>query len=84
MEDELRIKDASGAKMAAQRQLENEYGKKLVELKMKKCWYVPGKYKNVWELEGTATIKKGLFGKENRIIKWQIDPISGAVIGFEE
>ena len=84
MTQESRVVDASGAQMAARRHLESEHGDKLVEMKIRKCWYSTGASKDVWEIEGMAIIKKGMFGKEQRGFKYQIDPLSGAVIGFEE
>lgn len=84
MAEEQRIVDASAAQMAARRHLEAQHGDKLVELKVRKCWYSTGANRDVWDVEGIAVIKKGLFGKEQRAFKYQIDPTSGAVIGFEE
>jgi hypothetical protein len=84
MAQEQRIVDASAAQMAARRHLEAQHGDKLAELKIRKCWYSTGTSKDVWEVEGIAVIKKGLFGKEQRAFKYQIDPASGAIIGFEE
>jgi hypothetical protein len=34
-----RIVDASGAQMAARRHWEAQHGDKLLELKVRKCWY---------------------------------------------
>jgi len=84
MTDERRVVDASGAQMAARRHLESQHGDKLIELKVRKCWYSTGATKDVWDVEGIAVIKKGMFAKEQRAFKYQIDPTSGAVIGFEE
>ncbi len=84
MTEERRVVDASGAQMAARRHLESEHADKLVELKIRKCWYSTGATRDVWDVEGVAIIKKGMFGKEQRTFKYQIDPTSGAVIGFEE
>ena len=84
MVEEKRVVDASGAQMAARRHLEGQHGDKLIELKVRKCWYSTGSSRDVWEIEGMAVIKKGMFGKEQRTFKYQIDPTSGAVIGFEE
>ncbi len=84
MAEEKRITDASGAQMAARRHLEGEHGKNLTELKVRKCWYTTGTSRDIWEVEGIAVIKKGMFGKEQRSFKYQIDPTSGAVIGFEQ
>lgn len=84
MTQQERISDASSAQMAARRHLEAQHGDKLVELKVRKCWYSTGANRDVWDVEGLAVIKKGMFSKEQRPFKYQIDPASGAVIGFEE
>ena len=70
--------------MAAKQHLEGQHGDNLVELKVRKCWYSTGVTRDVWEVEGIAVIKKGMFGKEQRAFKHQTDPTSGSVIGFEE
>ena len=84
MAEGKQVVDASAAQMAARRHLEDQHGNKLIELRVRKCWYTTGASRDVWDIEGTAVIKKGMFGKEQRAFRYQVDPGSGAVIGFEE
>jgi hypothetical protein len=77
------IDDATAVQAVIRRHLESEHGNKLVEVRLRKCWYSTGVTRDVWEAEGTAVIKKGLLSKEPKSFKYQIDPASGAVIGFE-
>ena len=84
MAEGKQVVDASAAQVAARKHLDGQYGSKLVELRVRKCWYSVGASRDVWDIEGTAIIKKGMFGKEQRAFRYQVDPASGAVIGFEE
>jgi hypothetical protein len=83
MTEEKGIADATAVQAVIRRHLESEHGNKLVEVRLRKCWFSSGVTRDVWEAEGTAVIKKGLLGKEQQPFKYQIDPASGAVIGFE-
>lgn len=82
--EEKGIVDASGAQMSARRHVEGQRGDKLIELKVRKCWYSTGAIRDVWEIVGIGIIKKGMFSKQQRPFKYQIEAVSGAVIGFEE
>lgn len=81
--EERGITDATGAETAVRRHLESQHGKKLADLQLRKCWYSIGAARDVWDVEGIVILKKGMFGKEQRVFKYQIDPASGAIIGFE-
>jgi len=84
MGEEVRIRDATSAQSAARRHLEAQYGAdKVVNIKVTRCWYSTGTRMDVWEVEGDVTIKKGLIRKEVRHFKYQIDPVTGSVVGFE-
>ena len=37
-----------------------------------------------WEVEGTVTRKKGLFGRVSRNFRYQINPDTGDIVGYEE
>jgi len=82
--EEIRIKDATSAQGAARRHLEGQYGAdKIKSINFTRCWYHGGSTMDVWEVEGDITIKKGMISKEVRHFKYQIDPSTGNVIGFE-
>jgi hypothetical protein len=84
MSEEIRIEDATSAQAAARRHLEALYGAdRVLNVKFSRTWYATGSKRDVWEVEGDITIKKGLFGKEVKHFKFQIDPESGRVIAFE-
>lgn len=84
MGEEARIKDAVSAQSAVRRHLEALYGTdKIVAVKFTKVWYSTGAKMDVWEVEGDVTIKKGLLAKETRHFKYQVDPTTGSVVGFE-
>jgi len=81
---EGRITDATSAQAAAKRHLEGHYGAdKLRGVVFTRCWFNPGTSMEVWEVEGDVELKKGMFGKEYRHFKYQIDSAQGRVIGFE-
>ena len=79
-----RIDDATGAQAAARRHVEAHYGvDKVRSLKFTRSWYATGAKRDVWEVEGDVELKTGMFGKEYRHFKYQIDPDTGRVIAFE-
>ena len=81
---EMRVMDATSAQLAARRHLESVYGSdKIVSMTVSRVWFVAGKTRDVWEVEGEVVVKKGAFKKETRHFKFQIDPETGRVIGFE-
>jgi hypothetical protein len=84
MSEGIRIEDAVSAQAAARRHLEALYGAdRVLNVKFSRTWYATGSKRDVWEVEGFVIIKKGLFGKEVKHFKYQIDPESGRVIAFE-
>ena len=81
---EIRVEDATSAQAAARRHLEGLYGSdRIKRVSFTKTWYATGATKDVWEVEGDVVIKRGMFSKEVRHFKFQIDPETGRVIGFE-
>lgn len=79
-----RIDDAVSAQAAVRRHLEAQYGAdKIHNISFSRSWFNPGTTMEVWEVEGDITIKKGLFSKEHRHFKYQIDSATGRVIGYE-
>jgi hypothetical protein len=85
MSEEARVGDATSAQAAARRHLEAHYGaNRILNVRFSRTWYATGSKRDVWEVEGDVTLKKGLFGKEVKHFKFQIDPETGRVIAFEE
>ena len=81
---EARIRDAFSAQSAVRRHLETQYGAvKIKNIKFTKVWYSTRARMDVWEAEGDITVRKGLIGKEVGHFKFQIDPITGNINGFE-
>lgn len=83
MSDDVRIEDATTAEFAVRRYLEAQYPGKSIDVKISKVWYVGGKAKDVWEVEGIVTIRRAAVLKERKSFRLQIDPETGDVIGFE-
>lgn len=83
MSDDLRVEDATTAEFAVRRYLEAQYPGRTLEVKISKIWYVGGKAKDVWEVEGIVSIKKAAVMRERKSFRLQIDPETGDVIGFE-
>ena len=78
----VRVGDAETAEFAARCYLESQYSK-VVEVKFSKIWYVAGRPRDVWAIEGIMTTKKMVFMKERKSFRFQIDSDTGDVIGFE-
>jgi len=76
------VEDAETAEFAARRYLESQYSK-VVEVKFSKIWYVTGRARDLWEIEGIVTIRKMVFMKGRKSFRFQIDSNTGDVIGFE-
>lgn len=83
MAREARVSDASAAQLAAKRHLEAHNPGKVIEMKVNKVWFNTGRTRDVWEVEGMVVLKSGLLKKERRPFRFQIDPETGDVIGFE-
>ncbi len=83
MSDEVRVEDATTAEFAARRYLESQYPGRSINVKFNKIWFVGGKLKDVWEVEGILTMRKAGVMKEQKLFRFQIDAQTGDVIGFE-
>jgi hypothetical protein len=84
LSEEVRIEDATSAQAAARRHLEAHYGAdKILDIRFTRTWYATGAKRDLWEVEGDVKLKKGVFTKEVRHFKYQIDPETGRVIAFE-
>jgi hypothetical protein len=83
MSDDVRVEDATTAEFAARRYLESQYPGKAIQVKFSKIWFVGGKGKDVWEVEGILTMRRAGVMKERKSFRFQIDAETGGVIGFE-
>jgi len=83
MSDDVRIEDATTAEFAARRYLESQYPGKAIEVKFSKIWFIGGKLKDVWEVEGILTRRRAGLIKDRKSFRFQIDAETGDVIGFE-
>jgi len=81
---EPRVNDATAAQLAARRHLEAHNPGRILDVKISKVWFSAGRTRDIWEVEGIVVLKAGLFKKEQRPFRFQIDPMSGDVIGFEK
>ncbi len=83
MSDDVRVEHATAAEFAARRYLESQYPGKPVEVKFSKIWFVGGKGKDVWEVEGILSMRKAGILKDRKSFRFQIDAETGDVIGYE-
>jgi hypothetical protein len=83
MSDNIRVDDATTAEFAARRYLESQYPGKAIDVKFSKIWFVGGKGKDVWEVEGFLSMRKAGILKDRKSFRFQIDAETGDVIGFE-
>jgi hypothetical protein len=81
---ERKIADSPAVETAVRRVLETRYGDRLKSVTFRKCWYSASGKQEFWDIEGTLMRKKGVFSKETRNFRYQIDPDSGNIIGYEE
>ena len=83
MSDDVRVEDATAAEFAARRYLESQYPGKAIEVKFSKIWFVGGKGKDIWEVEGILSMRKAGLLKDRKSFRFQIDAETGDVIGYE-
>jgi hypothetical protein len=76
--------DAMAAEAAVRRMLEGQYAAKIRILTFGKVWYTAAATKEFWEVQGVLIYKKGIFSKERRNFRYQVDPDSGETVGYEE
>jgi len=81
---EKKIGDATVAETVVRRTLESQYGDRLKVVSFRKCWYSSAGRQDFWDIEGTFIRKKGLLSKEKRNFRYQVDPDSGNILGYEE
>ncbi len=83
MNDDVRVEDAQAAEFAARRYLELQYPGRAIQVKFSKIWFVGGKGKDVWEVEGILSMRKAGVLRDRKSFRFQIDAETGDVIGFE-
>lgn len=79
-----KVADGVAAEAVVRRQMEAQYSDKLRNVSFRKSWYSASGTKEFWEVEGTVLWKKGIFSKEKRNFRFQIEPGTGNIIGKEE
>jgi len=82
--EEKKISDVPAAEMLVKRAMETRYGNKLKNVSFRKCWYSAAGQQEFMDVEGSIELKKGFMGKETRNFRYQIDPKSGNIIGYED
>ncbi len=82
--EEKKISDVPAAEMLVKRAMETRYGNKLKNVSFRKCWYSAAGQQEFMDVEGSIELKKGLMAKEIRNFRYQIDPKSGNIIGYED
>jgi hypothetical protein len=78
-----KISDAPAAEAAVREALHSQYNKNLKALTFRKCWYSSAGRQEFWDVEGTFIEKKGMLGRETKSFRYQVDPDSGRIIGYE-
>ena len=81
---EKKIADAKAAETVVRRQMEAQYSNKLKNIYFRKSWYSVAGTQEFWDVEGTVIRKKGLMGQEMRNFRYQVDPNTGNIMGYEE
>ncbi len=76
--------DATAAEAAVRRMLEGQYGGKIRGLTFGKVWYTAAATREFWEVQGVLIYRKSVFSQERRNFRYQVDPDSGEVMGYEE
>jgi hypothetical protein len=77
------IGDAPAAEGAVRNALHSQYGNKLTRLIFRKCWYASAGRQEFWDVEGSFIEKRGILGRETRGFRYQVDPDSGRILGYE-
>ncbi len=78
-----KIADATAAETAVRAALESQFAGRLKRISFHKCWYASAGRQEFWDVEGTLVRKRGLVGQEAQDFRYQVDPESGNIIGYE-
>ncbi len=81
--EEERTVDASQAQMAVRRYLETSYAKGLKDVDFTKCWFAHAGDQAFWDVEGFMLTKKRIRGSKELHFRFQVDPRSGEILGYE-
>lgn len=75
--------DASQAQVTVRRCLESTYMKYLRNVEFTKCGYSHAGGQSFWDVEGFMLTKKKVRGKKELHFRFQVDPESGEIIGYD-
>ena len=78
-----KVADAPAAETAVRDALQTQYGNNIKGLTFRKCWYSSAGRQEFWDVEGTFIRKRGILGRDLKSFRYQVDPESGRVIGYE-
>jgi len=82
--EEKNITVGTDAESAVRRVLEARYGDKLKQIKFRRSWLTASASQQLWDVKGTLKLKRGLLPTATRNFRYQIDAITGVIIGHEE
>ncbi len=82
--EEQKLQDALSVRLALKNYFQSEHGNKFVDVELRKVWYHGGSERDVWEAEGEVILKRFLWIKKRRSFQYQLDPESGAILGYQE
>jgi hypothetical protein len=75
--------DAAQAQMAVIKYLESAYMDYLKEVHFTKCWYSHVADQSFWDVQGFMLTTKKVGGSNELRFRFQVDPNSGEVLGYE-
>ncbi len=78
-----KVADAPAAEIAVRDALQTQYGGNIKGLTFRKCWYSSAGRQEFWDVEGSFILKRGIMGRDIKNFRYQVDPDSGKVIGYE-
>ncbi len=81
---EQKLPDALSVELALKNHFCSKYSAKFIDVEFRKIWYQGGSERDLWEAEGEITIKRFLWFKKRRSIRYQLDPLSGDVVGYQD
>lgn len=79
---ERKVISAFDAEAVVRRSFEKQHADKIKVLNFYKSWYSSSGTKEYWDVEGFLELKKGKTKK--RTFRYQVDPATGEVFGYEE
>jgi len=82
MDQEKKVTSAFDAEAVVRRSLERQHPDLIKALNFYKSWYATSGSKEYWDVEGFIEIKKGK--PKKRSFRYQVDPVTGEIFGYEE